>query len=427
MDDKRQSYGEEVKESKARSLSDEDRALIKKAEQEADDRYLANYKRNYKRRYGRKKVSRSVRFLTGSYLLMLAAFTASLIYLNMFPKTWMLAIAVILAVVTAAVVMGLRSRGRKKGTRILAALLALLLIFFYGVGTVYTFTTMSFLSATSAENEKPVESVEDDTFHVVITGIDTEGVIDEPGRSDVNMVLTVNPRTHQLLMTSIPRDYQISLAEHGGALDKLTHTGYYGVESTMAAEGSLLDIEPNYYVKVNFTTVRKFIDAIGGIDVYSEYEFSPTNDWTVHVGTNHMNGEQALAFSRTRYAFEEGDRQRIRNQQAVFEAIFRKAVSSPSMIINYSSILSELQDYFKMSFSPKEIRELVRKQLADNQEWRIYKSTITGGDAMMPTYSGGSQNLYVMTRDEKSLANARARIIAVMKGEEPEMHVNSKG
>ena len=165
--------------------------------------------------------------------------------------------------------------------------------------------------------------------------------------------------------------------------------------------------------------MEKFIDAVGGIDVYSEYEFEPVKlkGWTVQEGMNHMNGEQALAFARERKAFDDGDRQRIKNQQAVFEAMFKKATSSKTMILSYSSVLSELKDYFEMSFSSREIRSLVKHQIAKNLDWSIYKNTLTGGDDMQPLYGTGGEFAYVMSQDEESISHAKTLIDAVMKGD----------
>jgi LCP family protein required for cell wall assembly len=246
-----------------------------------------------------------------------------------------------------------------------------------------------------------------------------DGKIDTQGRSDVNMVLTVNPKTSQILMTSIPRDYEIRMPDKDYATDKLTHTGFYSVETTILAEEDLLELQANYYVKVNFSTVEKFIDAIGGIDVYSEYEFTPVKmkDWTVQEGMNHMNGKQALAFARERKAFPSGDNQRIKNQQAVLEAVFKKATSSRTMLLSYNKILSSLRDYFRMSFSSSELRSLMKLQLAKNPQWKIYKNTIIGGNGSMPTYSTGGAYAYVMTQDPVSIENAKTLINAVLQGQ----------
>jgi len=233
-------------------------------------------------------------------------------------------------------------------------------------------------------------------------------------------VVTVNPKTHQILMTSIPRDYEVYMPDFDNAMDKLTHTGFYGVPTTIGAEEQLFDTEINYYVKVNFTTVERFIDAVGGVDVVSEYEFNPVKmkDWTVKEGPNHMNGKQALAFARERKAFPSGDHQRIKNQQLVFEALIKKATSSRTMILSYSKVLSSLRNYFEMSFSSREIRKLVKFQLAKDPDWKIFKNSIVGGDGMLPTYSTGGEYAYVMTQDPESIENAKTLMNAVLDGQD---------
>ena len=399
--------------------SDADREALKKAQQEAYDRYRSNYDKNYKRKYGTKKKAAPTAWVVRIYLIALGLFAASMAIMDVLPIVWLLVLLVLLILISAFVLPRMRKGGKKKSTKVIATLVSILLIFVYGVGTAYALGTLSFLSSTSVSNKNHVARITKDPFNVVITGMDVDGTIDEEGRSDVNMVLTVNPKTAQLLMTSIPRDYQVYLRDKDNAMDKLTHTGFYGVESTIAAEEDLLGITANYYIKVNFTTVEKFIDAVGGIDVYSEYEFEPVKlkGWTVKEGMNHMNGEQALAFARERKAFDDGDRQRIKNQQAVFEAMFKKATSSKTMILSYSTVLSELKDYFEMSFSSREIRSLVKHQIAKNLDWSIYKNTLTGGDDLQPLYGTGGEYAYVMSQDEESISHAKTLIDAVMKGE----------
>ena len=407
------------KKSKAGNVSEADRAALRRAQQDAQDRYLSNYDKNYKRKYGKKKAAKPSIWLTRLYLIALLVFGGSMAVMDVLPLVWFILLIAILVLVSAVVLPRVRHGGKKRGTRAVAVLASLVLIFVYVMGTAYALGTLSFLSSTSVDNDKRVARITKDPFNVVITGIDVDGKIDEEGRSDVNMVLTVNPTTGQLLMTSIPRDYQVFLQDKDGAMDKLTHTGFYGVQSTMLAEEDLLGITANYYVKVNFTTVEKFIDAVGGVDVYSEYEFTPVKlkEWTVQEGMNHMNGKQALAFARERKAFDDGDNQRIKNQQAVFEALFKKATSSKTMLLNYNNVLSELKDYFEMSFSSREIRSLVKRQIAKNIKWSIYKNTLTGGDDMQPLYGTNMENAYVMTQDEESIEHAKGLIQAVLAGE----------
>jgi len=407
---------------------------IKQASQDAYDRYRSNYVKNRAKMAGKLQFNKAMRILTSVYGITLAAFLISMTIMNVLPGGMLIALYVILGLLTLVIFMQMRRKSIKVWARRLATALAVFLIFIYGMGTVYAMGTLTFLSSTSVDNENAVANITRDPFNVVITGIDVTGKIDEKGRSDVNMIVTVNPKTGQILMTSIPRDYEIYMPDKDMALDKLTHTGTYGVQTTIGAEENLLDFTSNYYVKVNFTTVEKFIDAIGGVDVYSENEFTPSYNaypddkeappevegWTVKEGMNHMTGAQALVFARERKSFDDGDRTRIKNQQAVFEAMIKKATSSKTMLLNYNKILSSLRDYFEMSFSSKELRALIKYQLKQNPNWLIYRNQITGGDGSMATYTTGDELCYVMTQDAESINNAKSLMQAVMNGQELE-------
>ena len=409
-----------------------DLGAIKQASQDAYERYRSNYVKNRTKMAGRIQLNKAMKILTGAYGITLAAFLLSMTVMNVLPGGMLIALYVVLGLLTAVIYFQMRRRSVKVWARRMATVLAVFLIFIYGMGTAYALGTLSFLSSTSVDNDSAVANITKDPFNVVITGMDVTGKIDTQGRSDVNMIVTVNPKTGQILMTSIPRDYQIYMPDKDMAVDKLTHTGFYSVESTILAEENLLDIVANYYVKVNFTTVEKFIDAIGGVDVYSEVEFTPSYNaypddrdappevegWTVKEGVNHMTGAQALVFARERKAFDDGDRTRIKHQQAVFEAMIKKATSSKTMLLSYNKILSNLKAYFEMSFSSKELRALVKYQLAKNPNWKIYRNTITGGDGSMILYSTGDAYAYVMTQDEESIGNAKTLIQAVMEGQE---------
>lgn len=396
--------------------SDEEIAAIRKANREANERYRSNYNKNV-RRNNKRKASKFTKGLSVVYLAVLVAFAIVMMIMDVLPFKMMTALFIILGLLSFILTIQLRKSNIKKSVRVMASMLAVVLIGVYGVGMAYAVGTLSFLAETTVKNDSKVASITRDAFNVVITGMDTYGTIDEDGRSDVNMIVTVNPKTYQILMTSIPRDYEITLSDKDGAMDKLTHTGQFGIDTTIKAEEDLLGIKSNYYVKVNFSTVEKFIDAIGGVDVESDFEFNPTEleDWTVKEGMNHMNGEQALAFARERKAFALGDRQRIKDQQAVFEAILKKATSSRTMVLNYNSLLTELQDYFQMSISSREMRSLVKLQLSENPDWKIFKNTVNGGDGTLYTYSAGYA--YVMTKDQGSVDNASNLINAVLNGQ----------
>ena len=262
--------------------------------------------------------------------------------------------------------------------------------------------------------------VKEHSFNVYLSGLDTSGSINTQSRSDVNMIITVNPKTHQLLLTSIPRDYQIRLTEKDNAADKLTHTGIYGIQQTLESAEDLTGLDMNYYVKVNYSTVRRFIDAIGGIDVDSDYAFS-TSGQAYHEfrkGHNHLNGDQALAFARERHAFEDGDLQRNRDQEKIMTAILEKAAGSTAILKHYSEILSACGDYLETSMSRDEISDLVKMQLDGGYHWTIHRQSMSGESTMAGVYSMGNQKVYVMIPDQENVKACVAQIRRVAGGKD---------
>ncbi len=201
--------------------------------------------------------------------------------------------------------------------------------------TVYTIR--QYVKTQSAD---PVGDVTSEPFILFISGMDTYGAINEPSRSDMNMLTVVNPTARKILFIGIPRDYYVRL-EESGMYDKLTHAGIYGIDCTINAVENLLDIDINYYAKVNFTSVIGIVDALGGIDVYSEYTiYSPALDFTVQGGAvNHLNGEQALMFGRERYALPQSDKDRVKNQMQVLKAVIDKAMT-PYALLHYKAIMA---------------------------------------------------------------------------------------
>lgn len=265
------------------------------------------------------------------------------------------------------------------------------------------------------EESKSVKSVTKDPFNIYISGIDTYGDINSVSRSDVNIIVTVNPNTHQVLLTNIPRDYYVTLAGTSSK-DKLTHAGMYGIEKSVKTIEDILNIDINYYVKVNFTSLQEIIDALGGVTVYSKYSFtSYIDNYYFKEGFNNVNGAQALAFARERKSFAEGDIMRGKNQQAVIEAIIRKA-SSPSIIYKYNSILNSLSGKFQTSMSSEEILELVKFQLSKNPKWNVTSITLNGVGSSEYTYSAGNQKLSVLIPDTSTIENAKSLIKDVFNG-----------
>lgn len=381
-------------------------------------REYEEYRKKSRRRKKKKhtKFYKFTRILALIYIIALIVFTAVVVKMNVLPAGVLIAVIIILVLLSAVLFIQLFFKNIKMWAKVLATCMSVCLLFVYSITSVYALGTLSFLNRVSNKNNPNSVQVTSEPFNVLITGIDTNGTIDTEGRSDVTMIATVNPIKGEVLLTSIPRDYYVRMPNYDYEGDKLTHTGFYGTETTIGAVEDLLGITINYYVKINFSTVKEFINAIGGVDVYSEYEFNPVKmkSWTVKKGVNHMNGEQALAFARERKAFLTGDNQRIKNQQAVMEALIKKATSGVTMLFKYNRILNSLGDYMEMNFSSSEIRGLAKYQIAKNIDWSIKKNTLTGHDSSQTTYSTGSENVYVMTQDEDSINEAKTKIDEVM-------------
>lgn len=264
---------------------------------------------------------------------------------------------------------------------------------------IYTFTIKVSVESTLKEVD-----VTKEPFAVYISGIDTYGQISSVSRSDVNMVMVMNPETKQVLLISIPRDYYVQLHGTKGSKDKITHAGIYGIDMSINTIEDLLDTDINYYIKVNFTSVIDIVDALGGLDVYSEYSFISYSGFNFKKGYNKVNGEQALDFVRTRKAFIDGDRQRGKNQQALIESIIRKATDK-SIITKYNSLLSAVDGKYQTNMSTKKITSLIKMQLEDMSSWNITSYSLTGKDSTNYTYTY-NQLLYVMEPDQESVQEA---------------------
>ena len=277
----------------------------------------------------------------------------------------------------------------------------------------------------NTDKANAVRNITTTPFNVLISGSDSRGGFDENGRSDVIMVATVNPKTGTILLTSIPRDFYVETACDAadgcqqGALDKITHTGIHGTNTTKRTVEKLLGIEINYTFKVGFDTVTDIVDAIGGIDVNVEPGYECSNflhapGLSVHAGVNHLNGEQALGYARERYAYSEGDRQRTKNQQQVLMGIVNK-VTSPAIVTNYASIMDSMANTFSTTMSNDEITSLIKYQLNKNPKWKIEQSMVDGtGDTQMCAELGNAA--YVMVPDESTVTKASNKINAVMQG-----------
>ncbi|MEY8283647.1 LCP family protein [Lachnospiraceae bacterium 50-23] len=263
--------------------------------------------------------------------------------------------------------------------------------------------------AVAKEDEPEIPEDVPETFVMYLSGIDTYGGVTARSRSDVNILAVVNTKTKDILLLSTPRDAYVTFSQTGGARDKLTHAGIYGVEASMDALKQLYGIEIDYYLRLNFSGFIDIIDALGGIDVYSEYKFTVKPIKTYEVGMNHLSGIEALAFARERYSFEDGDFQRAKNQMEVIRALVQEAASS-SLLTNYSSVMKAVAGSFETSMPQDQIAALVKMQLSDMSQWNIKSYTTGGAGRNAETFSMPGQQLYVIDLDETAVEEAKRLI-----------------
>lgn len=275
----------------------------------------------------------------------------------------------------------------------------------------------------------PVNDISKDAFTILVSGNDSYGSLqDSNTRSDANLLLTVNPKTGTILMTSIPRDYYVELvcpeddpelACPEGSSDKLTHSGLMGVKSTEETIEKALGIKINYNVRINFSSVVNLVDALDGIDLDikkgEEVDIFYVNSQPgLSVGKHHVDGETALAFARERHAYLDGDNQRVRNQQKVFKAIFKRIVS-PKMITNYGKFMDALAVAFDTNLSGDEISNFVKYELNNMPDWKIESYAIVAEPDYQFCYQSQSYASVVQQNDIMNEV-ARKKIEAVLNG-----------
>ena len=361
----------------------------------------------------------------GMVLLVLQAILslAALVQLwrtQMLPVLYLVIITALLVLLWLLVRKCLASRSGAVVARVLSVLLCAAL----AVGCVWAQQGLTALDSmtsgllTGAEANK----ITKEPFVVYLSGVDNRGELTENARSDVNILAVVNPTTKQAALINTPRDYYVDLAGTDSK-DKLTHAGLYGVETSMATLGNLYGVNVDHYIRINFAGFISIIDALGGVDVYSDQAFTSVGspgyyDPTTFVeGWNHLDGKAALAFARERHAFASGDIQRGINQMKVIDAMLNK-IKSPALLMGFSKIMDAAADCFVTSFSQDQISALVRMQLSDFAEWDIESYTVTGtSSSSTKCYSAKGQKLYVMKPDDASVSKAREMIASVLGGE----------
>ncbi len=260
------------------------------------------------------------------------------------------------------------------------------------------------------EEQAEEYETENGSFNVLISGIDTNGNINKVSRSDVNIVVSVNPNTHKILLTSIQRDMYVQLHGTTGTKDKLTHAGIYGIDMSRQTIEDFLDIDIPYYIRVNFDSVVNLVDTIGGVDIYNDVAFRGGSRY-FEQGNIHLNGKQALEYARERKKMPNGDWTRGEHQKVIITAIINKVTNSRELLTNYGDILSNSQDLIQTNIPTDLIKEFVKDQLDSMSSWDISSTYVAGTSSdYRETYSMPGMNLYVTYPDENSVKNVSKQI-----------------
>ena len=363
--------------------------------------------------------------------LVAAVFLSMMILMDAFPAD--------LTFILVAVLFGLMIftsfmlASRKRWKRLLGILCAAaFMVLFIGASSFMgrTFAMLNKISDSGTNATGPMAkqvNVTEEPFNIYITGIDQWE--DEKGldleRSDVNMIVTVNPTTKTLLLTSIPRDSYVKL-HTAQQMDKLTHTGIYGVDETLNTVEDWLGIELNYYVKMNFTGAKDIINAMDGINLYSPVEFESSLKGYKYVkGWNKMGGSKALYYARERKAFEGQDAVRVENQQRVFEAVIKKMTSSTTLLTKYGDIMAAAGNNMATNMPSSDMKDLVRMQITDLSEWDVQSQKIEGEYGEDYVASLSQANKYSIYRTDEKSVNKCVEKIKKIESEKPEEDGNA--
>lgn len=229
--------------------------------------------------------------------------------------------------------------GRKKSKKLwLKIPLIIIIVFVLGIGT-YAFSIYN--NAKKTVNNKMHEQVDaidlkktkkkvkaTEALNILLLGIDSE--TSEKGRSDALMVLSLNPKTDAMQLISIPRDTRTEIVGHG-TTDKINHAyAFGGVDMSIATVENFLDIELDYYVRMNMSGLENLVDQLGEITVYNDIEWND-GKYTFNFGPTHMDGDKTMHFVRMRKQDPAGDFGRTKRQRQVIQGIVERGASVGSI------------------------------------------------------------------------------------------------
>lgn len=253
----------------------------------------------------------------------------------------------------------------------------------------------------------------DTPFIIYLSGIDNrDHTLPFAARSDVNLIMVVNPAKHKILLLNTPRDFYVPLAMNG-KLDKLTHAGLYGVNESIHTLENFYGIKFNYYTRINFDATSTIIDQLGGVDIHIPYVVNTYHGHRHYEpGNYHLNGDEALDFARERVSISwaGGDRERGRNQEKIITALLQKLQQDKTNLTKLDQIFNSIAKNTQTNFTPDDLKYLVQKQLTNFSNWQIESIDVDGKADITSTYTYPEPKHFVWHPYQDTVDKAKTKL-----------------
>ena len=253
----------------------------------------------------------------------------------------------------------------------------------------------------------------DSPFTIYLSGIDNrDHTLPFAARSDVNLIIVVNPAKHKMLLLNTPRDFYVPLAMNG-KLDKLTHAGLYGVNESIHTLENFYGIKFNYYARINFDATSTIIDQLGGVDIHIPYVVNTYHGHRHYEpGNHHLNGDEALDFARERVSISwaGGDRERGRNQEKIITALLQKLQQDKTNLTKLDQIFNSIAKNIQTNFTPDDLKYLVQKQLTNFSNWQIESIDVDGKADITSTYTYPEPKHFVWHPYQDTVDKAKTKL-----------------
>lgn len=253
----------------------------------------------------------------------------------------------------------------------------------------------------------------DTPFTIYLSGIDNrDHTLPFAARSDVNLIMVVNPAKHKILLLNTPRDFYVPLAMNG-KLDKLTHAGLYGVNESIHTLENFYSIKFNYYARINFDATSTIIDQLGGVDIHIPYVVNTYHGHRHYEpGNYHLSGDEALDFTRERVSISwaGGDRERGRNQEKIITALLQKLQQDKTNLTKLDQIFNSIAKNIQTNFTPDDLKYLVQKQLSNFSNWQIESIDVDGKADITSTYTYPEPKHFVWHPYQDTVDKAKTKL-----------------